>query len=510
MFKTLRRLPILKALCMVFAGLIIAVLLSVALKTNNLEEPLKLNRSTMVMGPFESSNTTSRFALVESIVKQSTFFFDLDLARFAVPDVVENNGKFYTSFTPGISFVAVPFYILGQYVGLTELITLFSTVVFATLNGFALYFLGKKIGASTPAAMIGSAIFLFATNALPYSATLTQHHLSTLIITLSLLNALSKRTVINNILFGLLCGVGFLFDFPNLFMLFPVGIYILASHFEIKDTVKNIQVQFKLIATLIVLGLLPMLAVFGWYNVQLTGSPMGFAQFSARTNYFDTAEKKARDLEASQHKDPYQPTLPFNTRQQLDGVYILLFSNERSWLWYSPVVLLGVVGLILLYKSQPKTTVLFVAVISTNILLYSMFGDPWGGWSFGPRYLIPGAALMSVMVGYAVSSLRRNIFFMTVFLVALTYSVAISASSALSTTAIPPKQESEALIDYIPYTYEYSFSLLQSGKSQSIAYLTFAKPFTDPYTFYLVYTGVLCAIIYALSIAAIAEKKKTK
>ena len=152
MFKTLRRLPILKALCMIFAGLIIALLLSVALKTNNLEEPLNLNRSTMVMGPFESSNTTSRFALVESIVKQSTFFFDLDLARFAVPDVVENNGKFYTSFTPGISFVAVPFYILGQYLGLTELITLFSTVVFATLNGFALYFLGKKIGASTPAA----------------------------------------------------------------------------------------------------------------------------------------------------------------------------------------------------------------------------------------------------------------------------------------------------------------------------------------------------------------------
>lgn len=509
MIKQLQLSPLVtKAILYILCMLGTAVLLSVALKTNNPEQPLKLTHRTQVEGPFESSNTTSRFALVESIVNQGTFFFDEDLARFGVPDVVESNGKFYSSFTPGVSFVAVPFYLLGKNFGVPEFTTFLSTILFAICNGVALYLLGKKIGASTPAAVLGSAVFLFATNALPYSATLTQHHLSTLIITLSVLNALGRRTVLNNILFGAYCGIGFLFDFPNLFMLFPVGVYILLRHFTIEDSVRKFSIQFKTIAVVIALGLVPFLAVFGWYNIQLTGSPMGFAQFSARTNYFDTAEKKARDLEAAEHVDPYQPTLPFNTRQQLDGIYILLFSNERSWLWYSPVVLLGIFGLIALYKKYPHAAVLFTAIIGTNIILYSMFGDPWGGWSFGPRYLIPSAALLSVAVGYAVSRFRRNIFFMLLFLIAVTYSVAISAASAVSTTAIPPKQESESLINYIPYTYEYNFSLLESGQTYSIVYLTMMKQFTTPYNFYLVYTAILCAVIYGLSTVAILKKEK--
>lgn len=482
-------------------------LLSVGLKTNNIEDPLKLNHLTMVAGPFESSNTTSRFALVESIVNQGTFLFDLEKARFGVPDVVENNGRFYSSFTPGVSFLAVPFYMIGAQLGLAEFSTFLSTVFFAMCNGIALYFLGRKVGSSSTASLLGSAIFLFATNALPYSATLTQHHLSTLIIILAVINALGKRTVLSNVLFGVYCGVGFLFDFPNLFMLFPVGVYILAQHVQLNSESKNLNINLKTIVIFILFGLLPLLAVFGWYNKEISGSPMGFAQFSSRTNYFDTQEKKLRDLEAAQHKDPYQPTLPFNTRQQLEGFYILVLSNERSWLWYSPVLLLGIIGLISLYKVNPRASVLITAIVSTNLILYTMFGDPWGGWSFGPRYLIPSAGLMSAAVGYAVFKFRRNIPFMILFLISVTYSIAISASGTLSTTAIPPKQESITLINYIPYTYEYGFILFEQNHTQSIVYHLFAKPYLNAYGFYFLYVGILCVVIYGITAKEIFSKR---
>lgn len=508
MLKRLERTTIVKAILAVFCVVAAFLLLSVALKTNNPLEPLKFTHSTQVGGPFESSNTTSRFALVESIVNQGTFFFDEDMAHFGVPDVVEKDGKFFSSFTPGVSFIGTAFYSLGKQYDLAEITTFMSTLLFAVLNGIALFALGKKLGASNPAALLGSAIFLFATNALPYSGTLTQHHFSTFIIVLAVMNAMSPRTVFNNILFGLYCGVGFLFDFPNLFMLLPVGLYIIAKHFSIIDSAKKYTIQFKLIAVVIALGLLPMLALFGWYNQFLTGSPIGFAQFSARTNYFDTEEKKARDREAAANPDEYKHSLPFSTRVQLDGVYILLLSNERSWLWYSPVLLLGVMGMYFLYKKNPETTVLLVAVIGMNITLYTMFGDPWGGWSFGPRYLIPAAALMSALVGYAVHHLRRNPIFMIIFLAAVTYSVAVSASSALTTTAIPPKQESEALINYVPYTYEYNYSLLRENKSNSVVYVTLIKQFADSYTFYLYYTAILCAVIYGISLTAVLMKKE--
>jgi len=501
------RSTILNALSALAACTVAFLLLSVSLKTNNISDPLKINHQTMIAGPFESSNTTSRFALVESIVNQGTFFFDLKLARFAVSDVVEKDGKFFSSFTPGVSFLAVPFYMIGKVIGLPEFSTFLSTVLFAVCNGVALYLLGRKVGVSKPASLIGSTVFLFATNALPYSATLTQHHLSTLIILLSVHNALEKRTILNNILFGLYCGIGFLFDFPNLFMLFPVGIYILSQHIQLNSGSKNLTINLKTIAIFIVIGLIPLLAVFGWYNKQILGSPINFAQFSARTNYFDTTEKQLKDLLASEHKDPYQPTLPFNTRQQLDGFYVLLLSNERSWMWYSPVVLLGIFGLINLYKVNPRLSVLLTAIISTNIILYTMFGDPWGGWSFGPRYLIPSAALLSFAVGYAVLTFRRNLVFVLLFLITLTYSVAISSSGALTTTAIPPKKESERLINYVPYTYKYGFILFEQNHTQSIVYHLVAKPYLSAYGFYLVYTSILCALIYAITATEVFSKR---
>ena len=177
-------------------------------------------------GPFELSNGASRYALTETIVGNRTFLLDEKLAKFGSPDVVDYKGKFFSIFTPGVSFLGVPFYILGKQFGMQQLFAYFSVTLFAILNFYLVAKLAWKFGVSFYAGLISGLVFLFGTNALVYAFNFTQHHVSTAIILLLLLNAFGKRTLVTNIVFGALVGAAALVDIPNLIMLAPVALYV--------------------------------------------------------------------------------------------------------------------------------------------------------------------------------------------------------------------------------------------------------------------------------------------
>ena len=82
----------------------------------------------------------------------------------------------------------------------------------------------------------------------------------------------------------------------------------------------------------------------------------------------------------------------------LDG---LLFSPGRSLFLYNPLTILGVVGLILLLvgpgvaRDRPLG-VLMAILIVTRIVFYAKWGVWDGGWTWGPRFLLPVVALLSL------------------------------------------------------------------------------------------------------------------
>ncbi len=433
----------------------------------------QFEKSTEVGSPFESTNTASRYALVESIMENGRFDFTIDQARFAAPDMVQYGDKFFSIFTPGVSFVTLPFYFIGKQIGFPQLIAFTSTIVFAIVNFFLLLRITQRLGAKKPAAICAALVFTFATNALPYALTLTQHTASVTILLLCLLNATAeKRSFLNNTLFGLLYGSSLLIDFPNLFLLFPIGIYILSKNFTISDGATELKVGLKAAVVGLAVGFLPLVLLFGFYNFSLTGSPLKFGQMMVRSDYFDTKAQQASNQKMAENQDAYAPVLPFNTRAQLKGVRILLISNERSWLYYSPVIWIGLLGLVTSYK-QSKTksmSVVLLGVLVTTILLYSMFGDPWGGWTFGPRYLIPAAAILAIFLAMAIERFARNLLFSTIFLVLSFYSIFITFAGALTTNSIPPKVEAEQLSQFIPYTVDYNFQKLSKNESSSLFY----------------------------------------
>lgn len=484
---------------------IIAVFLLVMTVKGQIGDPIYYQREkdTRVGGPYEASNSTSRYALTEAIVENKTFEFTDAQAKFATPDLVYDNGKWFSVFMPGVSFVGVPFYMLGKLFGMPQLFTYASTAIVGLINMFLVVLLARRFGASQIPAMISGVVFLFATNALVYAHSFTQHQFSTMVVLLALLNVSGSRSFIKNMLLGVILGVGLLFDIPNVFLILPVLVYVFFKSFIISESTTKFLFSVKLNSIGLLLGVIPFLAITGWYNFQLTGSYTKIGQFIGRTDY-------RTDKQNTQKVDKTNRPLPFNTRRELSGAYTLLLSNERSWLFYSPIVLVGIIGSIYAYREKERKTLttLGIGVILITILIYSMFGDPWGGWSFGPRYLIPSASVMCAFVGIALQKLQKNFIFVLLFFALLTYSAWVSTLGILTTSSIPPKVEAVALSEPIPYTYTYNLRFVEKNKASSLLYNIYFSRYISLRDYILILTGVSTVTMLLLYGGILLDKKR--
>lgn len=466
-------------------------------------------RDSLVGGPFESTNNTSRYVLTEAIAENQSFSFTLEQAKFAVPDVSGSNGKFFSLFSPGVSLLSLPFYYFGKLVGLPQLFSYFSVSLFAVLNVYLIYLIARKLGSGIYTALISGFLFLFGTNAYAYALSFTQHHMSTTIVLLGVLNALGKRTLLNNILLGALTGVGLLLDIPNIIFLAPIFVYILFKHFTLNNKEQKTRLSFNPNIVGIILGIIPFVLFLGFYNQTLTGSPTSIAQFVGRTE--DPLLIDKTETVIVEDTKPNGIQLPFESRRLLNGFYILLISDERSWIYYSPVVLFGVGGFILLYKRKEtkNVAVLCISTIGIIILTYAMFIDPWGGWSYGARYLIPAAGILAIGIAPLLDKYKRNYFFIPLFFTLAGFSIYINTLGAYTTSSIAPKVEAVNLETPIPYTYEYNFQLLEKQNlSSSLFYdLYFSKTFSSK-DYIAIFSGVLITTLIIIYIFAWREKQR--
>ncbi|MBU0569706.1 hypothetical protein KKB40_02910, partial [Patescibacteria group bacterium] len=477
-------------------------------KENSVSHQTSETRNTKVGSPFESSGSTSRYALTEAIVEDGTFFLNENRARFSAPDMVEYKGKFFSIFTPGISFVGIPFYIFGKYFELAQLFTFLSTVLFALLNVFLVGKLARKFGVGLYSSFLAGFLFLFATNALSYALTFTQHHASTAIILLALLNAFGKRTLLKNLWLGILVSAGLLFDIPNILMMAPIGIYISIKHFHIFEHKEKIKIAFKLTITGLVVGLIPLVGLFGWYNKQLSGSYTKTGQTIGRSYYFEPLEIKQM-YEKMRSEESFNPGLPFVTRRQLEGLHILLTSNERGWIYYSPIVIIGILGLFLAYKKRQKRELVIVAIatVLTSIVIYSLFGG-LGGWAFGPRYLIPATAVLSAFIGVAVDKYKKKPLFILPFFILAVYSIGVNVLGSMTTTQVPPRIEAINLADPIPYTYEYNWQLMTEKElNSSLVYNLFLSNKLESKEYMFIFFLIVLSATTGLYTMSVLEKK---
>jgi len=463
-------------------------------------------------GPLELSPERGRFALTYSIIENHSFQFTPDIARFAAPDVGYLNGKYVSLFAPGVSFVVIPGYIVGKMLGYSQIGSFAVIALFAILNVLLIRAIAVKLGMRSLAGLIAGLTFLFATPAFPYAVTLYQHHISTFLVLLGIYLLISFDSIWSLIIIWILCGLSISIDYPNFFLMLPIGLAGLGRTFKI--TKEHFQISLKIpVLRVVAMGsiILPLL-FFLWFNYASNGSPFqlsGTVDRSLVVKANGQPELESKEI-LQRLKASGQPVvLPkksalgaFNNRNIFNGMYEFFVSPDRSMLYFTPVMFFGFIGLWLAVRKKMPYAWLLFAIIGFDILLYSMWDDPYGGWAFGARYLIPVYAVLALFIAYLLSRIVRYNLLLLLFFTVLTYSVGVNTLGALTSNRNPPKVEAVALAKTTntpqPYTFVRNINVLNADISKSFVFETEAKYYMTAwnyYTYVASFIVIVCAFL---------------
>ncbi len=422
---------------------------------------------TSMGSPFESSNNSSRYALTEAITNRLSFILTPEEAKFSSPDVAKKNNRYFSLFMPGVSVLGAPLFYIGKYLGFPQLTTYLLNGIISLVCLLFIVKISRKIGANKNWSIISGFLFIFSSNVWAYSLGYTQHLLTTLLVLIGLKIIQNKINVLNNLFLGVVFGAGLMVDLPNAIILLPIVIYQILRHFEV--TYKTFKINWKLL--LLAVGVVPFIASFIGYNILTTGSPLSPAQFLGRTSDFFVTQEEINIYEASRTEPKTGISLPFKSRKQLQGLYILIVSNERGILYYSPVLILGLFGFYISSKNRGSLSFnqVTLGIIGLNLFVYAMFGDPWGGWSFGPRYMIPATAVIMIYFPFFFESKKYRVLKSILMVILASYSIYLSSLGALTTSMVPPKQEAIYFTNPIPYTPQLNKEFIET-KTSSLFY----------------------------------------
>lgn len=342
-------------------------------------------------------NAASRAATVLSLYENKSLI--IDKYKDAAGDVSFINGHYYANKAPLTSLFIYPFYAGFKSAGIPELKD-------STLKKYPIYiwedagfpdgraYLLPKI---TPVLLIGDffcsvipfvltlfltlkvikrtsdslspvavvmlsfyACFLFA-----YSATLTGHLLSGILVLGGFILIKNKK----HLLSGLLVGLAIATEYP-VGIVFPVWLLLIWLN----------EKKWKSML-LFTIGILPGIVIVLYYNYILTG------HLTSTPYNYETHQNKenANDI-------------GFNF-PKLSALWGLVFTTYRGLLFYVPATIIMCWYLIKLFLKKTfkdisalfNTSIksYFFMTILTYLLLYSAYYQWWGGWTFGPRYLIP-------------------------------------------------------------------------------------------------------------------------
>lgn len=489
-----------------------AIAVSMKSKTGNPSVTELNSPAWMQTGPLELSPERSRFALLYSLVEHGSFQFSTEVARLATPDLGYFNGKYVSLFAPGTSLLMIPGYLVGKYFGSAHVGATMIIGLFASLNVLCIFLILTRLQVSRIASFIGSLIFLVATPALTYAGVMYQHHASTFMLLISVYLALGKRSVWS--LSGIFLAFGFsaLIDVPNVFFILPVLIYAWFSFVIITNTKQGVTIEFNPRILLSIVAICIPIGIYLTINHYSYGNMFQLSNTVTHIQALDESGKPMVGRGADNRSEQDIQNLGarkrsalnfFKSRHLLNGIYAFTISPDRGVFVFAPIVLLGFFGVVALLKKNKHLTQALLSVICLNVLLYSMRSDPWGGWGFGSRYLIPSYAIFAIFLGTALEHYRKRVGFLLLFLLISGYSIYVNVAGAISSTANPPQVEVlsiEALSHRRErYSFDRNIEYLQQGKSKSIVYQTLLKPYLTPWEYFRITAGSLTAIVVILT-----------
>lgn len=471
-------------------------------------------------GPLELSPERGRFALLHSLIENGSLQFSLPIARFATPDLgLSPKGEYVSLFAPAVSFIAIPGYIIGKFFGASQVGTFAVIALFAIFNVLLISAIAIRLGADKTAAAIGALVFLFATPAFTYAVTLYQHHISVFIILLSVYLLIRWNNFWSLSAIWLLLALSAAVDNPNVVFMAPIGLYAAAKMFIINKEPARINIRFRKRALVAFVGALVPIVLFLWFNQASHGNPLKLSGTLPSVKAIDAAGSPMTPPLAENPSKAFDPVQKgksavgfFKTRNLLNGFYIHLLSPDRGIIFYAPVILLGLLGFFFLLAKNKTTGNILIATGGAIFLLYSMWGDPWGGWAFGSRYMIPLYAILAIGLSFTIARWKKNYIFIVIFLPLLAYSVWVNSLGAITSSRNPPQVEILALEKLSGHEEKYTFArnlqYLDSNDSKSFVFRQYGKNIMNARQYHWILTVVIFACLLGLfSWSALMKRK---
>ncbi len=368
-------------------------------------------------------NQNSRLCLTRAIIDRGSFI--IDAYREDAPgikfvnagDWAYYNGHYYSNKSPGLSFMAVPFFAASQALaarlipgdpGRQVLVSAYCSTVFTVglLSAFLclliFYVFHRVFSMRVNAALLLAVLYGFGTLAFSYSTTFYSHQPAACCSFLSFLLAMNirygaaPRKTLMAVLAGFSAAAAVVIEPSAMIMLVGVA-FCLVSVREGRSYIP-----------LYVLGCVLPLTVLGWYNYVCFGHPLASGYTYSNDMVMWKVEGKLFGLPG------------------LRRFYDLLISPHRGLFFSSPVLLMALPGLfIALRRRQWLSEILFCAVISGVFIVFIACLHAWhGGWAAGPRYLLPAFPWIFMMAGLCLPRIPRV--FMTVGLLSLLINISIA------------------------------------------------------------------------------------
>ncbi|MBI4009561.1 hypothetical protein HY357_04965 [Candidatus Roizmanbacteria bacterium] len=481
-------------------------------QSGNLGAQLIKNNLDQATKPFELSPERGRYILTLSLAENRSVALNNELAEAAYPDTGYYKGKYFILFAPGISLLSIPFYYIGKYFNLAQ-VGAFSTIsLFSAINLVLIFLIAKNIfRLPTVIALFSSLVFGFASTSWSYAITMYQHHLTVFFIISSFYAVWKYRqnqkynwvwVTYVWIAYGLAISI----DYPNALLMFPVMVYFLLSSFIVTNKKKSFQFTIKGVSILTSIIFFVLILIQGYYNYLNFGSftKVSGALVGAKTVKEQKLLESQKGKEELKKKEEKKSPVGFFREQELPRSFsILFFARDRGLFLYSPIFVIALLGFFSTLKKGALEKKILLSLVFVNVFLYSSWADPWGGWAYGPRYLIPSMATLSIFVGIWLSRIKRHVVIarvLTFFLFA--YSSAIALLGALTTNQVPPKIEADYL--KMKYNFFLNWDYLMDGKSGSLIFNEYiSKYMTLQQYFILIFEFLIITVFVLLFVSSL-------
>jgi hypothetical protein len=334
-------------------------------------------------------NGNSRLDLVFALVQEGRLTIDSfhDKPGTDTGDKSFYNGHYYSDKAIGTAIlgaiVYLPLYWIGQVLKhpgsllyTRYLITLGAVGLPSAFAGSLIYLVSKHISQSKCRAYVVTMAIALGSMSLPFSTVFFEHQLAASVLFIAFFIILRSRldpqqcSTASTLLVGLLLGFALITSYTTAIIVVPLALYYLC-------VVWNLRVFHRptLIAAPIIGGLIPLVIYLG-YNIAVFGAP-----FSNAYSYL------ARDdFRLGMSQGVMGITWPKGV-----VLYYITFHPIRGLFLQSPVVIVALYGWYFMFKEKffRMEAILSAWALVGYLVMNSGYYLWWGGWTFGPRHLIP-------------------------------------------------------------------------------------------------------------------------